>query len=168
MDNPLRKGAHPAGSTGPLRNCISDVEQALEGKDVKDLLLNVGSGGGAAAAAPSGGAAAGTDAEAAPAEEEKEEGMCTPGPGSLRTIRCVLTLPTCREGGVRRGHGFRSIRLSFFVPNSSLRFALVGVSSLQRAGCLFQYISQFMGKRAVTLSTCEPALLCKIERYPRV
>ncbi|KAF1960254.1 hypothetical protein CC80DRAFT_289567 [Byssothecium circinans] len=59
---------------------IEDVEpiwtslfaKALEGKDVKDLLLNVGSGGGAAPAA--GGAAAGGAAEAAaPAAEEKEE-----------------------------------------------------------------------------------------------
>ncbi|KAF2653401.1 hypothetical protein K491DRAFT_602938 [Lophiostoma macrostomum CBS 122681] len=48
--------------------------KALEGKDVKDLLLNVGSGGGAAAA-PSGGAAAGGAGEAAAEEkvEEKEE-----------------------------------------------------------------------------------------------
>ncbi|KAI9900844.1 hypothetical protein N3K66_005106 [Trichothecium roseum] len=51
--------------------------KALEGKDVKDLLSNVGSGGGAAA--PAGGAAAaagGAAAEAAPEaakEEEKEE-----------------------------------------------------------------------------------------------
>ncbi|KAH7125378.1 60S acidic ribosomal protein P1 [Dendryphion nanum] len=60
---------------------IEDVEpiwttlfaKALEGKDVKDLLLNVGSGGGAAAAPAAGGAAAGGAAEAAPAEEEKEE-----------------------------------------------------------------------------------------------
>ena len=46
--------------------------QALEGKDVKDMLLNVGSGGGAApaAGAASGGAAAGG---AAAAEETKEE-----------------------------------------------------------------------------------------------
>ncbi|KAA8571603.1 hypothetical protein EYC84_001600 [Monilinia fructicola] len=57
---------------------IEDIEpiwtslfaKALEGKDVKDLLLNVGSGGGAAPAAA--GAAAGGDA-AAPAEEKKEE-----------------------------------------------------------------------------------------------
>jgi len=50
--------------------------KALEGKDVKDLLLNVGSGGGAApAAAPSGGAAAagGAAAEAAKEEEKPEE-----------------------------------------------------------------------------------------------
>ncbi|KAJ4354727.1 60S acidic ribosomal protein P1 [Ascochyta clinopodiicola] len=50
--------------------------KALEGKDVKDLLLNVGSGGGApAAGAAAGGAAAGGDAsaEAAPAEEKAEE-----------------------------------------------------------------------------------------------
>ncbi|KAK7431898.1 60S acidic ribosomal protein P1 [Neonectria magnoliae] len=45
--------------------------KALEGKDVKDLLVNVGSGGGAAAT--SGGAAA-TGGDAAEAvEEEKEE-----------------------------------------------------------------------------------------------
>jgi hypothetical protein len=46
--------------------------QALEGKDVKDLLSNVGSGGAAAAGPAAGGAAAGGAAEAA-VEEEKEE-----------------------------------------------------------------------------------------------
>ncbi|PSS27121.1 hypothetical protein M430DRAFT_92860 [Amorphotheca resinae ATCC 22711] len=59
---------------------VEDVEpiwtslfaKALEGKDVKDLLLNVGSGGGAAAAPAAGGAAAAGGAEAA-AEEKKEE-----------------------------------------------------------------------------------------------
>jgi large subunit ribosomal protein LP1 len=50
----------------------SYVLQALDGKDIKDLLSNVGSGGGAAAPA-AGGAAAGGDAGAAPAEEAKEE-----------------------------------------------------------------------------------------------
>jgi len=57
---------------------VDDVEpiwtqlfaKALEGKDVKDLLLNVGSGGGAAAAPAAGGAAA---ADAGAAEETKEE-----------------------------------------------------------------------------------------------
>ncbi|KAF3903811.1 hypothetical protein AA313_de0204782 [Arthrobotrys entomopaga] len=44
--------------------------KALEGKDVKDLLLNVGSGGGAAAA---GGAPAAAGGAAAAAEETKEE-----------------------------------------------------------------------------------------------
>ncbi|KAF2704827.1 ribosomal protein 60S [Pleomassaria siparia CBS 279.74] len=50
--------------------------KALEGKDVKDLLLNVGSGGGAAAApggASGGAAAGGAAAEEAPAEEKEEE-----------------------------------------------------------------------------------------------
>ena len=58
--------------------------QALEGKDVKDLLTSVGSGGGAAPAAGGAGAAAGGDA-AAPAEEEKEEGtlQCPDSP-----LRC--------------------------------------------------------------------------------
>ncbi|OJD26527.1 60S acidic ribosomal protein P1 [Blastomyces percursus] len=57
---------------------IQDIEpiwsslfaKALEGKDVKDLLLNVGSGGGAAVAA---GGAAPVAAEAGGAEEKKEE-----------------------------------------------------------------------------------------------
>ncbi|KIW05122.1 60S acidic ribosomal protein P1 [Verruconis gallopava] len=58
---------------------VQDVEpiwtslfaKALEGKDVKDLLLNVGSGG--AAAAPAAGAGAAAAGGAAPAEEAKEE-----------------------------------------------------------------------------------------------
>ncbi|KAJ0342104.1 hypothetical protein COL922a_001493 [Colletotrichum nupharicola] len=50
--------------------------KALEGKDVKELLSNVGSGGGAApaaAGAAAGGAATEAAAEEAPKEEEKEE-----------------------------------------------------------------------------------------------
>jgi hypothetical protein len=74
--------------------------KALEGKDVKDLLVNVGSGGGAAPAA--GGAAA----------EKAEEGK------SYRTYTLPtarprsLTISPNREGGVRRRHGLRSLRLS--------------------------------------------------------
>ncbi|KAF8647552.1 hypothetical protein AX16_006625 [Volvariella volvacea WC 439] len=51
------------------------LAKALEGKNVKELLSNVGSGGGAPAAAPAaGGAAAGAAAAAeAPKEEEKKE-----------------------------------------------------------------------------------------------
>ncbi|PMD55573.1 ribosomal protein 60S [Hyaloscypha bicolor E] len=60
---------------------IEDVEpiwcslfaKALEGKDVKDLLLNVGSGGGAAAAPTAGGAASGGDAAAEETKEEEKE-----------------------------------------------------------------------------------------------
>ncbi|KJZ73873.1 60S acidic ribosomal protein P1 [Hirsutella minnesotensis 3608] len=47
--------------------------QALAGKDVKDLLTNVGSGGGAAAPAAGGAAATGGDAAGAAAEEKEEE-----------------------------------------------------------------------------------------------
>ncbi|KAK3358881.1 60S acidic ribosomal protein P1 [Lasiosphaeria hispida] len=47
--------------------------KALEGKDVKDLLSNVGSGGGAAAAPTAGGAAAAGGAAEEAKEEEKEE-----------------------------------------------------------------------------------------------
>ncbi|WWC72517.1 ribosomal protein P1 [Kwoniella pini CBS 10737] len=50
------------------------LAKALDGKDVKDLLTNVGGGGAPAAAAPGAGAAAGgAAAEEAPAEEKKEE-----------------------------------------------------------------------------------------------
>ncbi|KAK6517216.1 60S acidic ribosomal protein P1 [Arthrobotrys conoides] len=50
--------------------------KALEGKDVKDLLLNVGSGGGAAVASgatPAAGGAAAEEAKEEEKEEEKEE-----------------------------------------------------------------------------------------------
>ncbi|EOO01923.1 putative 60s acidic ribosomal protein p1 protein [Phaeoacremonium minimum UCRPA7] len=47
--------------------------KALEGKDVKDLLSNVGSGGGAAAAAGGAPAAGGAGAAEEAAEEAKEE-----------------------------------------------------------------------------------------------
>ena len=90
--------------------------KALEGKDVKDLLLNVGSGGGAAAAPAAGGgaAAAGGEAAAEAPKEEEEEGklilMSTVSRGSLGGI--VLTWLCYRERGVRRGYGLRSFRLS--------------------------------------------------------
>lgn len=62
-------------STAKHKNIADGPLQALEGKDVKELLLNVGSGGGAAAAPAAGGAAAGGDASAGEAakEEKKEE-----------------------------------------------------------------------------------------------
>jgi hypothetical protein len=80
----------------------------LEGKDVKDLLLNVGSGGGAAAPA-AGGAAAGGDAggaDAAKEEEKKEEGM------QSFDITRPIQLTRNREGRVGRRYGFRSFRLN--------------------------------------------------------
>ncbi|KAI0885629.1 ribosomal protein 60S [Annulohypoxylon maeteangense] len=49
------------------------IAKALEGKDVKDLLSNVGSGGGAAAAGPGAAAAGGAAAAEETKEEEKEE-----------------------------------------------------------------------------------------------
>ncbi|KAJ9156642.1 hypothetical protein NKR23_g934 [Pleurostoma richardsiae] len=47
--------------------------KALEGKDVKDLLSNIGSGGGAAAPAAGGAAAGGAAAAEEAPEEAKEE-----------------------------------------------------------------------------------------------
>jgi large subunit ribosomal protein LP1 len=99
---------------------VSDVEpiwatlfaKALDGKDVKDMLLNVGSGGGAAApaagGASGGGAAAGGAVAEETKEEEKEEGQCINN--NTRGLR--YTDNDYRERGVRRGHGLRSLRLS--------------------------------------------------------
>lgn len=73
MDDSIREGCYyiilGCLDQAPIFH-ITDKIQALEGKNVKEMLLNVGSGGGAAAA-PTGGA--GTTATEAPAEEAKEE-----------------------------------------------------------------------------------------------
>ena len=85
MDNSFRKGRAPHHALGRMGS--TNGRKALEGKNVKDMLLNVGSGGGAAAAAPSGGAAASggaADAPAAKEEEKKEEGE----------IACVVSIYT--------------------------------------------------------------------------
>ena len=82
--------------------------------------MNVGSGGGAAAAPAAGGAAAGGAAAAEETkEEEKEEGM----------IYCIIRKHSeCftdifySQGGVRRGYGFRSLRLSALLQFSCLYF----------------------------------------------
>ena len=96
-------------------------EQALEGKDVKELLTNVGSGGGGAAPAAGGAAAGG----AAPAEEAKEEakaeGSYTLSLGDHAGVRDLNTDIRDREGGVRRRHGIRSVRLSGFHHDSNCR-----------------------------------------------
>jgi hypothetical protein len=85
--------------------------QALEGKDVKDLLLNVGSGGGAASAPAAGGAAAAGEAAAEEKEPEPEEGM-----NSLLfwSTRRACTDYFHSQGGVGRGYGFRPFRLERF------------------------------------------------------
>lgn len=87
------------------------ASQALEGKDVKDLLSAVGQGGGAAAAPAAGGAAAAGGAPAEEAKEEpKEEGEFFAV--ALQGVVVPRSLTNCcREGGVRRGHGFRLVRL---------------------------------------------------------
>ena len=56
-----------------VKGLLLTVLQALAGKNVKDMLLNVGSGGGAAAAAPTGGASGAAATAEAPAEKEEEK-----------------------------------------------------------------------------------------------
>ncbi|RPB01031.1 ribosomal protein 60S [Choiromyces venosus 120613-1] len=80
-----------AGNTEVEPIWCSLFAKALEGKDVKDLLLNVGSGGGAAAAPGGGGAAASGGAGAAEEKEpEKEEGALL----SYNPPSCVRILTT--------------------------------------------------------------------------
>jgi ribosomal protein L12E/L44/L45/RPP1/RPP2 len=90
----------------------ANTNKALEGKDVKDMLLNVGSGGGAAAPAAGGaaaGGAAGGAAEDAPKEEEKkEEGKNTRAHPS---VAVAVADTQHRERGIRRRHGLWSLRL---------------------------------------------------------
>ena len=72
MDYSFRKGEELDTSASSGLNILLTIDgQALDGKDVKDLLLNVGSGGGAAAAPAAGGAAAASGD--APSEDKKEE-----------------------------------------------------------------------------------------------
>ena len=101
---------------------VQDVEpiwttlfaKALEGKDVKDMLMNTGGGAApaAAAAAPAaGGDAPAASGEAAPAaEEKKEEGKLRVG--DLTTEDHLADMLNHSQGGVRRGHGLWSLRLS--------------------------------------------------------
>lgn len=74
------------------------------------MLLNVGSGGGAAPAAAGGAAptAGGAAPEETKEEEKKEEGKRY----STRSTEETETDKSHREGGVRRRHGLRSLRLS--------------------------------------------------------
>ena len=97
-------------TTRPVTHSIFHL-QALEGKDIKELLTNVGSAG---PAAPAGGAAAPAAAEAPAEEKKKEEGKLYHG----GLTQQMDTNSFYREGGVRRGHGLRSVRLSALaVPN---------------------------------------------------
>ncbi|KAG5220061.1 oxygen-dependent protoporphyrinogen oxidase [Salix suchowensis] len=78
------------------------LAKALEGKNVKELLSNVGSGGGSPAAAPAGGAAAGAAAAEAPKEEEKKEEEKEESDDDMRleTIRASPEYLRAEWGGV--------------------------------------------------------------------
>ena len=104
--------------------------QALEGKDVKDMLVNVGSGGGAAAAPAAGGAATGGAAaadEPAKEEEKKEEGTSDDG-----ISRVLTNISLHRKRRIGRRYGFRSLRLDclcFAISYSLYRYHTKKASS---------------------------------------
>lgn len=125
---------------------------------MKDLLLNVGSGGGAAVAA-TGGAGGAVPAGGADAAEEKEEEKEEGTHIGHDLLAYHASKPTanahCREGRVRRGHGFRSLRLSeklschpssFACLNSRrisilLHLAWAGVLSWKRVSWVYENTS---------------------------
>lgn len=96
--------------------------QALEGKDVKDLLLNVGSGGGAAPAAGGAAAAASGDAPAEEKAAEKEEGTLH-RPPELRAAHADQSQRR-RSLTTTWALGCSTKRLPFTFPSP---FAFVGV-----------------------------------------
>ena len=65
------------------------LAKALEGKDVKELLSNVGSGGGAPAVGAPAAAGGAVPASEAPAEEEKEEEKEESDEDMVRIALCV-------------------------------------------------------------------------------
>jgi large subunit ribosomal protein LP1 len=86
--------------------------KALDGKNLKDMLLNVGSGGAAAAPAAGGAAAGGAAAaaEEAPKEEEKAADKEESDDGELP--RGTLADAEISANNLARRHGIRSFRLS--------------------------------------------------------
>lgn len=67
------------------------LAKALEGKNVKDLLSNVGAGGGApAVGAPAAAAAGGAAAAEAPKEEEKKEEAKEESDDDMVGVQCKL------------------------------------------------------------------------------
>lgn len=93
---------------------MMDNQQALEGKDVKDILTNIGSGAGAAPAAGAAGGAAGGGGDAAPEakkEEKKEEGTLFCGFVWVIHVTWLLIRWNYRKRRIRRRHGLWSVRL---------------------------------------------------------
>ena len=85
------------------------LAKALEGKNVKDLLLNVGSGGGAPASGAAPAAAGGAAAAEAPKEEEKKEEEKEESDDDMVRLR-AFSAP--EAGCLHACAGLRSLRLS--------------------------------------------------------
>ena len=110
--------------------------------------MNVGSGGAPAAA----GAAASAGGAAAPAEEkaeEKEEGTCI---DTATTNNRAFTDVLHRQGGVRRGYGFRSFRLSAFQLLLIEKISLL-LSGLENGVHHHVHFSCWIGSKCESLAT---------------
>jgi large subunit ribosomal protein LP1 len=94
--------------------------KALDGKNLKDMLLNVGSGG--AAAAPAAGGAAAGGAAAAAEEEEKAADKEESDDGEL--LRGTHADVEISANNLARRHGIRSFRLSVSPKAGAVLFFL--------------------------------------------
>lgn len=121
------------------------LAKALEGKDVKELLTNVGSGGGApaAVAAPSGGAAAGGAAAEEKAEEKKEEEK-EESDGAYSIMPKTLCGTSFADMNISvalflfRRHGFRFVRLSVSLSSCTILSTLFSIIRTQNHSFSFR------------------------------
>jgi hypothetical protein len=97
---------------------LMGVQLIAEGSTKLASVPSGGAGGGGAAPAAGGAAAGGAAAEEK--EEEKEEGMLY----KLESIHGPIADLIYREGRVRRGYGFRSLRLNGQYMSSWIRCSL--------------------------------------------
>ncbi|KAI1754107.1 60s acidic ribosomal protein-domain-containing protein [Xylaria castorea] len=134
-----------------LKTLISE----LKGKDINELiaegsskLASVPSGGAGGAASGGGGAAAGGAAAAEEKAEEKEEGMLASPPSLLG---CRYANARDREGGVRRRHGVRSLRLSILHHLSRQRSQMIlgnWYKNGLRSSCMASGVERFAFDRS--------------------
>jgi large subunit ribosomal protein LP1 len=120
------------------------LAKALEGKNVKDLLSNVGSGGGAPVAAGGAAPAAGGGG-AAPAEEKKEEKKEEEKEESdddmVRAVRPART----QHADALLSPGLRSLRLSLSLRVSCSPFLCYMVALCTTPSCSHAYASHLCG-----------------------
>ena len=125
------------------------LAKALEGKNVKDLLLNVGSGGGAPASGAAPAAAGGAAAAEAPKEEEKKEEEKEESDDDMVRLR-AFSAP--EAGCLHACAGLRSLRLSV---SSSLSYLCPSCAPF----CHYPYVHMLSCNTAKDLKNGIPGVI---------